>query len=179
MWSKEKKAAYHKARYLANREKMQAQNAAWRKAHPENARAYSAAYRVAYPEKVRAATAAWRITNAEEIKAKRIKWWLANQERVRAKRIAKYGIDASAYQRMLLEQNSLCRICGQNETVRHARSGKRRSLAIDHDHKTGAVRGLLCSNCNIGIGSFRDNSFLLMKAAAYLDSFVNEKKRQA
>jgi hypothetical protein len=59
----------------------------------------------------------------------------------------KYGIDIKEYERMLSEQNNQCCICGANE---HEIAKQR--LYIDHDHKTGQIRGLLCSSCNLALG---------------------------
>jgi len=63
---------------------------------------------------------------------------------------------------MLNEQNGVCWICG-------GKSGKKR-LAVDHDHKTGEVRGLLCKRCNRMLGYYRDNAESFARAAAYLRS---------
>jgi hypothetical protein len=64
---------------------------------------------------------------------------------------------------LIQKHNGLCDICG---TDRPGYSKK--SFNIDHDHKTGIVRGLLCHKCNIGLGNFNDNSELLGKAIKYL-----------
>ena len=71
-----------------------------------------------------------------------------------------YGIDSDAYDALLISQNSTCSICGGT-------SGKR-MLSVDHNHDTGVIRGLLCDNCNQGIGKFQDNPELLELAANYL-----------
>lgn len=63
---------------------------------------------------------------------------------------------------MEVEQGGACKICGEPCT-----SG--RSLAVDHCHKTGRVRGLLCGQCNNGLGRFRDRPDLLLAAIAYLE----------
>lgn len=77
-----------------------------------------------------------------------------------------FGITIEQYDAMLLVQNGVCAICGNPETMRH--KGRILLLAIDHDHETGKIRGLLCCQCNHGLGSFRDNPKRLEKAAAYL-----------
>jgi hypothetical protein len=67
---------------------------------------------------------------------------------------------------VLLEmQNHCCLICGKSEKE----NGKR--LSLDHNHSTHQVRGLLCSNCNTGLGGFKDNEELLSKAIAYLQKW--------
>lgn len=73
----------------------------------------------------------------------------------------KYGLEPEQYELMLREQGGVCSICGQNN------DGKR--LAVDHDHKTKRVRGLLCGNCNNGLGRFQDAAALLRAAADYLE----------
>ena len=78
-----------------------------------------------------------------------------------------FGLTLTEYDERLYRQGGVCLIC-QTTCV----TGKR--LAVDHDHDTGRVRGLLCTRCNQGIGLFLDNPLLLRSAATYLESvFVN------
>jgi hypothetical protein len=70
------------------------------------------------------------------------------------------------YKELFEKQNGLCAICGKEET--HTFKGKIKQLSIDHDHKTGEVRGLLCNKCNTGLGGFMDNVEFLLKAIQYL-----------
>lgn len=79
-----------------------------------------------------------------------------------------YGLTPEDEARMLASQNGVCAICQKPETHRY-KSGKLKDLSVDHDHSTGAVRGLLCFNCNQGIGRFRDDPALLRAAAIYLE----------
>jgi hypothetical protein len=78
------------------------------------------------------------------------------------------GIDAARYQEMLHDQGGVCAVCAQPERAPDKASGKIRDLAIDHDHDTGVVRALLCSNCNRALGLFGDNPGLIDAAKAYL-----------
>lgn len=71
-----------------------------------------------------------------------------------------YGITFEHYSEILKKQDNKCAICCGT-------SGKR-SLSVDHDHKTGKIRGLLCDNCNHGIGKFQDNIELLEEVIKYL-----------
>ncbi len=73
-----------------------------------------------------------------------------------------YGITEEDYQRMLAEQGGACAIC------RTKSPGRRTRFSIDHCHATGKVRGLLCTQCNIGIGYLKDSEERLIAAAAYL-----------
>jgi hypothetical protein len=73
-----------------------------------------------------------------------------------------FGISYQEYLKMLEAQQGACAICGTTDT------GKRKAFAVDHCHDTGKIRGLLCSNCNTGIGNLRDNIKLLERAIEYL-----------
>lgn len=75
---------------------------------------------------------------------------------------SKFGIDSRIYKSMSVAQNGLCAICGKA-----CSTGRR--LAVDHDHASNSVRGLLCTNCNQGIWKFFDKPELLRAAAEYLD----------
>lgn len=84
-----------------------------------------------------------------------------------AKRVAaRYGLSVSEYQSMLEKQEFACAIC---KTPHYDENGKR--LYIDHNHAKGmqAVRGLLCSACNFGLGLFKDSPEILRAAAEYLE----------
>ena len=78
-----------------------------------------------------------------------------------------FGISLVEYRLMHEAQNGVCAICGKPET-RQCGKGKPNGLAVDHDHETGIVRGLLCGNCNMGLGLLGDGPELLRKALAYL-----------
>src|SRR5574337_196740 len=111
-----------------------------------------------------------------DLKAKR--WQKENQD---SRRIAEnhrrrkrlFGLDEAAYEAKLVSQSGGCAICGG------ANNATRRALAVDHDHSCcpsekscgKCVRGLLCDNCNHGIGKFRDDPELLLKAVEYLRSW--------
>lgn len=88
-----------------------------------------------------------------------------NPDRTRALVLRRKGITEAEYQRMLGAQGGLCAICRRPETS--TRSGRVKWLAIDHDHATGRVRGLLCHACNTGLGSLRDEA-TVTAALAYL-----------
>jgi hypothetical protein len=83
-------------------------------------------------------------------------------------RLARFGITPQQYEEMLESQNRACAICDQPEKVVDPRNGRIKALAVDHDHETGVIRGLLCQNCNKGIGNLGDNPDRLIAGAAYL-----------
>jgi hypothetical protein len=78
----------------------------------------------------------------------------------------KFKITLVEYSRMLDQQEGKCQICGTPP------GGK--SLAVDHCHSTGAIRGLLCSKCNTGLGMFKDKQGLLKAAIEYLADHGND-----
>lgn len=74
--------------------------------------------------------------------------------------ISTYGITIWDYERILEEQDNKCAICRLMTSY---------ELHIDHDHSTGKIRGLLCRECNHGLGNFRDDPIRLIAAAHYLE----------
>lgn len=109
--------------YLKNKEKVLAQAKAWQDANPERTR-----------ENVMR----WKAENPERAK-------VHGQKACRKQRLKQFDLTTEQYEEMLHAQNSQCAICTQP-----CSSGRR--LAIDHNHKTGKVRGLLCTRCNIRLG---------------------------
>jgi hypothetical protein len=76
----------------------------------------------------------------------------------------KFGIDANQYDKLLLSQNGKCAIC-ETPKCRY-----NRRFAVDHDHNTGQIRGLLCGQCNTAIGLLQSDSnpAVIEKAVTYL-----------
>lgn len=79
----------------------------------------------------------------------------------------KFGITVEQYEKMFKDQNGACAICDKQNL-----NGRR--LAVDHDHSTGKIRGLLCDTCNRGLGYMKDSINLLNKAASYLEGPVGK-----
>ena len=77
----------------------------------------------------------------------------------------KYGISLSQYNLMLEEQDFKCRSCGEP----HVEGHRNTTLAVDHDHNTNEVRGLLCRRCNMVLGEVGDNIQTLRNMVAYLN----------
>lgn len=75
-----------------------------------------------------------------------------------------YHITSEDYDRILVAQNGVCAICGEEQT-----SGKSDLLCVDHNHVTGKVRGLLCHGCNTALGNLKDDPNLMRKAAKYIE----------
>lgn len=131
----------------------------------------------------------WKNANKEKVSTQRRRWYHANRERLieemkeytkthkeqknaYTKRNAdklydkylknKYGISLKEYEVLLKIQNNVCAICKS--------PSNNKKMAVDHDHKTGKVRGLLCSSCNTSLGGFKDNIQILNAAADYINN---------
>ena len=87
---------------------------------------------------------------------------LSDSERKR-----RFGITPERYADLFRSQNGACAICKNPETA--TRLGKVKALSVDHCHKSGAIRGLLCSDCNTGIGKLKDDPTILRSAIQYLE----------
>ena len=92
-----------------------------------------------------------------------------DREVARDSNMKKYGIDWATFQTMSVAQGGKCQICGKVPSGKLAHS----RLNVDHNHKTGQIRGLLCNRCNVALGQFRDDPALLRCAANYLESEVS------
>ncbi len=105
--------------------------------------------------------------NKEKEKLRNKEYYEANKERV-IKRTSerslryRYGLTPEELLHMYEQQNGLCAIC-------HKPPREGRNLDVDHNHETHKVRGLLCNNCNRGLGHFQDSKELLERAKSYLD----------
>ena len=102
----------------------------------------------------------WYRKHKEEVFVRNKKWRDKNQEKVRGYlHKTRYGLVEGQYQQMQEEQKNLCAICCEPKR-----------LDVDHDKHTGRVRGLLCRQCNMALGLFKDNCNFLKKAIEYLPS---------
>lgn len=112
-------------------------------------------YRQRNKEKLAEAQRRYRAKNIDRIRARAREYMLAYD----LKRL--YGMSVEEFESMLVAQGGRCAICR-----RAPGAGKR--LTVDHDHATGAIRGLLCSNCNAMLGQAKDNPNTLLSAIDYL-----------
>jgi len=120
-------------------------------------------WRLRHPEKMKAAVKSWVSRNKEYVSTRHRKYELKN----------KYGMSEEQYDVLLLSQDNRCAICNTDTPT-----GKWRVFAVDHCHTTGNVRGLLCNECNRGMGLLRDNAELLRRAADYLDHHAVKTKAE-
>ena len=90
---------------------------------------------------------------------------LIHRDNSRRSYLKKYGLSEDDFANMMRAQGGLCAICSKPSS--ESRYGR---LSVDHCHATGAVRGLLCSLCNLAIGYFRDDPTLFAKAHRYVSA---------
>jgi hypothetical protein len=99
-------------------------------------------------------------------------WRNNNPEKAKNSDLKKmYGITLQEYEALLEQQKDVCAICKGKETTK-SRDGVPRRMPVDHCHVTGRIRGLLCTQCNRGLGMFGDNSDRLIAAAQYLAKYA-------
>ena len=139
-----------KSDFRNEKEYLKAYNKAWKKANREYFSTYSKQYYSKNKEKVNNRAKAWRKRDHKKYLKYRLQY--------------NFGISLEEYERKLKEQNSKCAICGNSTN---------NTLNVDHCHMTNKFRGLLCSNCNTGLGLFKDNIETLQKAIEYLKNAVS------
>lgn len=137
----------------ANLEKARAACRNWRARNPERQRAATKSWEARNPGKHEAATKAYRLANP----GKTSEWGRNYRKRVPDYSIRRYGVSLSRFIDLAVSQDGKCAICGDQT-----------KLCIDHNHKTGKVRGLLCRKCNAGLGLFKDSALNLFRASAYV-----------
>lgn len=133
-------------------------------------RAYDAARYSANPEPVRQRARAWSRANGERRRAISRAWNRSNvvAHRERQRRYA-YGVTPDQVHDMWLAQGQACAICRCSiRDLGPGGKGQANGMHVDHDHVTGRVRGLLCANCNTGIGLLGDDADRAEAAARYL-----------
>lgn len=92
-------------------------------------------------------------------------WYIKNEHRKRDLYLKRtYGISELEYEAMLLSQNNSCKICNKEFSTTWGADAP----VVDHCHAAGHVRGILCNECNRGLGYFRDNPDALYRASVYI-----------
>ncbi len=150
------------------KEEIQAYRKAWRDANKEKLKAYMRSYHAANKEKLNAQHRARYEANGDKYKAQKKLYYVANKKEIHSKQIKRaYGIGHEEQKHMFISQGGVCAICGNQFK-------NSRDMHVDHCHKTGKIRQLLCHNCNRGIGFLQDDIGLLSKAIDYLNKWNNQ-----
>jgi len=109
---------------------------------------------------------AWVEANRDRHNARTRQWYAEHPGRqVIVHRKWRYGLSEEEYNRLWEAQGGTCAICGEPDPARH-------TLSVDHDHATGAIRGLLCTKHNSALGLLNDDLELVERAAAYLRRYA-------
>jgi hypothetical protein len=145
----------------------------WRELHPNAHREYylknkeillqkSKIYNLKNKIKIREYEKKYNLENREKVRQRGRRHDTKNKLKKKEYRlIKKYGITLNDYNSLLLKQNGCCKICCEPHK-------ENKTLAVDHCHKTGKVRGLLCHHCNTAIGLLKENPIFLNNAINYL-----------
>lgn len=105
----------------------------------------------------------WLESNREDQNAKKRSYYAAHKVQWREQQLKRdFGISLSQWEEMFVGQNGLCAICGDWLKF----DG---STQVDHDHRDGKIRALLCGRCNRALSNLRDSSFIAEQAAKYLE----------
>jgi len=144
----------------------------WVKANPEKNQRQHRRYYLKNKNKHQAAVKRYRKEHYEESLYAQRKWYYSHKDisrKASRRRMLRINYDMSEedYENLYREQNGVCAVCKQPSL-----DGK--LLAVDHNHKTGKIRGLLCSKHNRALGSFNDDIELLKEAINYLEKYVEK-----
>lgn len=149
-----------------HREEQAAHSKSYYAAHKEEARIKAKERREQHPEINRNKCRAYRASHLEEMKAKSRAYYAQNREkRLIEGKLQKYGISREDLSALFEGQSRRCAICGTDKF-----NGV--GPCIDHDHASGAVRGILCVSCNSVLGHAKDNQDILRAAIKYLQESV-------
>ena len=154
-----------KARYRAkNRAILNEKNRFYRKNNPDKVKESNNNWTKNNRNKKNAHAKKYRDSHKTEVEILWNDWYTKNKLRVRENKFKRvYGLTNEDYDKMLQEQNFCCKICG----IKNSET-KQGYLVVDHCHKSGKVRSLLCNGCNTGLGLLKENPEVLEKAAQYL-----------
>jgi hypothetical protein len=125
---------------------------------------YKKRYREENTDKVRTEKQLWYQSNTEYMKQKNREKYIQTPDVNRNANLKKYGITIEDYEHMFKQQQGCCKICKSNDV----KNKRVKHFAVDHDHKTGKVRGLLCHSCNRALGYLQDRLEVVEAAVDYL-----------
>lgn len=173
----EKAKAYAQAYYQKHADKIKEKSKIWAKENPERRTMHQQTWESNsqnYEKVVKANRERQqrnRKANPDNALKKQREYNTKNVRKRHAWRLENvYGISIEDYDQMLKSQGGGCAICGGPPG--NGRGGALRFFCVDHDHKTGRIRGLLCVEHNSGLGRFDDSTDLLLKAVEYLQRDV-------
>ena len=158
---------YTKNYYEKNKEKLKQYKKEWREKNKENIKQRKQEYNVSNKEKVAQQLKEYHNKHKDEHLQKFKEYRENNPRIVKKGRLKKYGLTLEEYDILLKKTDCHCPIC-HVEFAEGGRGGN--APCVDHCHKTGKVRGIICVRCNGGMGSLQDNPIILMKAIEWLNA---------
>lgn len=133
-------------------------------------RRYDAAWKARNPEGLRDSQRRYRQKNLEKHRQHQARYRERHPEQAREASLrARFGIGLEDYDTLLAAQEGVCAACRRPESRVHSRTKQTMMLAVDHCHRSGRVRGLLCASCNTALGLLADDVNRIMAAAIYLE----------
>lgn len=135
-----------------------------------NTKEYRKAYYESHKEQERKQASLYYQAHKEEIALRIKSLSKENKDFFRERGLRRsHSIGVSEYNSMLFQQDGKCAICGTTDP-----RGRKNVFHVDHDHKSGKIRGLLCHNCNLAIGLLEDDVNRIRKAANYVERHVED-----
>ena len=161
---KKKQREYKERSRQKNREKLNEKKKQYRLENKESIKKYKEQYRLENKERISDRQKQYHLQNREKLKEKRKQYRLENRDKIKHNQLKrKYNITLDDYEKTLQDQNGSCAICFVK-----VEEQKNNVLVVDHNHLTGEVRGLLCSNCNSAIGLLKERQEVIQNALKYL-----------
>jgi len=174
-----KKIEYNKNYYRNNKEKLKAKMKEYYDKNKEKlntqSRQFNKEYYRKYKEIINKKHRIYYCNNKNKVYEKQKEYRRNNKDIVKQRRRknylnSAYGLSTTELDNLLLAQNNRCAICNEPLDLQNSKN-----VHIDHDHKTGKIRGILCQKCNLAIGLLRDNPEYTKRATEYLERNNNEK----
>jgi hypothetical protein len=140
------------------REKANAAGRKWAAKNRQKVRDRVKQWKLDNPDKARELLRKWKAKNKDKVRATNKAWANNNREKMTGRHLRrKYGLTLVEFRAMSAAQNHQCLICARYK-----------KLCVDHCHTTNRVRGLLCQDCNKGLGCFREDPKAFRAAVKYL-----------
>lgn len=132
-------------------------------ARKEELKQYQRAYQLKNKERIQAQKKVYHLKNQEKFNRKCREWWSRNKIHTWLSGLnRRYGITKEEVYDLIVKQDGRCAVC-KKELMRS-------TAKLDHNHKSGKVRGFLCSQCNVGIGMFKEKIAVISQVKYYLES---------
>jgi hypothetical protein len=147
--NEEAKRAYNHAYYLANRDNLRAHSKRWQQENADKRRLSQQKFRRENLDLMREREKIYRKNNRDKVNARGRRYFHNNRALVKnLQRKTIYGITSEQWDALFMAQGSVCAICSNDKP------GHKNGWSTDHDHETGAVRGVLCHSCNVTLGYY-------------------------